>query len=157
MGVRTCPLPRPQKMFTSKMLTSSLLLCSFLPLVFSCSCVSYTRSRSLAICNDYSSESSIYKARITASQCKCNLDSSTDRFSCIDTRQYSNGSLAGSVQGLYECGNSSSSTFPYSSCRNVINSLGISKWVISHQKIIFKCRLNPDCYVWAQWSILKCA
>lgn len=65
----------------------------------------------------------MYKARITASQCKCGLGSLT-LFSCIDFRQNSNGSLIGTVQRLFKC--SGSDRIYYKECNSIINNLGIS-------------------------------
>ncbi|XP_003392023.1 PREDICTED: uncharacterized protein LOC100641106 isoform X2 [Amphimedon queenslandica] len=106
------------------MMFTFLLVSLFaLPLGHSLSCSSYTSSRTKTICEYYSSESSIYKARITASQCKCGLGSPT-LFSCIDFRQNSSGSLVGTVQRLFDC--SGSNGIYYKDCNSIINNLGIS-------------------------------
>ncbi|XP_019864296.1 PREDICTED: uncharacterized protein LOC105316583 isoform X2 [Amphimedon queenslandica] len=105
------------------MFTFLLVFLFALPLGHSLSCSSYTSSRTKTICEYYSSESSIYKARITASQCKCGLGSPT-LFSCIDFRQNSSGSLVVTVQRLFDC--SGSNGIYYKDCNSIINNLGIS-------------------------------
>ena len=109
---------------TINMLTILLVSLFALPLADSLSCSSYTSSRTKTICDYYSSESSVYKARITASQCKCGLGTPT-LFSCIDFRLNPNGSVVGTVQRLFNC--SDSRGLYYRDCDSIINNLGISK------------------------------
>ena len=97
------------------------------PLTLTCSChpdyLSETRSE--VICNAYSNQVSIYKARITTAKCKCLLRQSL--FSCIDFKLNSSQNVVGRVQGLYNCSSEESGmrlSYYYGNCPSIISKGG---------------------------------
>ena len=100
------------------------------PLTLTCSCPHdyLSETRSEVICNAYSNEVSIYKARITTAKCKCLLRQSL--FSCIDFKLNSSQNVVGRVQGLYNCSIEDSRmprlSYYYGNCPSIISKAG--KW-----------------------------
>lgn len=97
------------------------------PLTLTCSCPHdyLSETRSEVICNAYSNEVSIYKARITTAKCKCLLRQSL--FSCIDFKLNSSQNLVGRVQGSYNCSSKESGmrlSYYYGNCPAIISKAG---------------------------------